>query len=48
MLNPTVPEEDEADKKSDGSSNDVGEVADGVLLLLPPSLDAQQVHCQDA
>ena len=26
----------------------VGEVADGVLLLLPPSLDAQQIHCQDA
>ena len=38
MLNPTVPEEDEADKKSDDCSNDVGKVADGVLLLLPPAL----------
>ena len=47
VLNPTVPEEDEANKKPNGSSNDVSEVADRVHLLLSSGLDAQQIHCQD-
>ena len=46
VLNPSIPEENEANKKSHTSSNKVGNVADRVPLL--SRLDGQQIHCQDA
>ena len=46
VLNPSIPEENEANEKSHSSSNKVGNVADRVPLL--SRLDGQQIHCQDA